>query len=39
LFDRGEFPSFPCWTEHIRNGDWRVAPIPGSGRQGCKSKR
>src|SRR5215472_9934242 len=28
-FDRGEFPHFLLETEHIRNGAWRVAPIPG----------
>ena len=27
-FDRGEFPHFLPETEHIRNSDWRVAPIP-----------
>jgi len=27
-FDRGGFPAFLPETEHIRNGDWKVAPIP-----------
>ena len=27
-FDRGEFPRFLPETEHIRNGAWRVSPIP-----------
>lgn len=27
-FDRGELPRFSCWTEHIRSGNWKVAPIP-----------
>ena len=27
-FDRGQFPRFLSETEHIRDGAWRVAPIP-----------
>jgi malate synthase len=27
-FDRGEFPAFLPETMHIRNSEWRVAPIP-----------
>ena len=27
-FDRGEFPAFLPETGHIRNGKWKVAPIP-----------
>jgi malate synthase len=27
-FDRGGFPAFLPETEHIRNGAWKVAPIP-----------
>src|SRR5215469_7195747 len=27
-FDRGEFPHFLPETEHIRNGSWKLAPIP-----------
>lgn len=27
-YDRGEFPRFLSETEYIRNGAWRVAPIP-----------
>jgi len=27
-FDRGGFPAFLPETEHIRNGSWKVAPIP-----------
>ncbi|KKI93533.1 malate synthase [Bacillus sp. SA1-12] len=26
--DQGKFPCFLPETEHIRNGDWKVAPIP-----------
>lgn len=27
-FDRGELPDFAAGTRHIRDGEWRVAPIP-----------
>lgn len=27
-FDQGELPDFLPETKHIRNGDWKVAPIP-----------
>jgi malate synthase len=29
LFDEGALPDFLPETRHIRDGDWRVAPIPG----------
>jgi malate synthase len=28
VFDQGEFPKFVKDTEHIRNGDWIVEPLP-----------
>lgn len=27
-FDGGEMPDFPAETQHIRDADWRVSPIP-----------
>jgi malate synthase len=27
-FNAGELPDFPAETQHIRDGDWRVGPIP-----------
>ncbi len=27
-FDAGERPDFPAETKHIRDGDWKVAPVP-----------
>src|SRR5262245_57622356 len=26
--DRGEFPTFLAETKHVREGDWRVDPVP-----------
>jgi malate synthase len=26
--DQGELPDFPAQTHHIRQGDWKIAPIP-----------
>jgi malate synthase len=28
IYDRGELPDFPAETQAVRDGDWRVAPIP-----------
>src|SRR5262245_12526711 len=27
-FDKGELPDFLAETRHVRDGDWKVAPIP-----------